>query len=91
MATQLLAAGPNAASSASFVLAAGESTNIFLKGEEGGTLAEMVAVEIQDDANGWTQIAMLGTALFGVNVAGPGTFRVRRLDGLQRNIGVSRG
>lgn len=91
MATELIPIGANAANSADFDLADGAAANVFLKGEENGTSNEMVVIEMKDEAGGYTVIATLGTSLFGVNIAGPGTFRARRLDGLGKTIGVSRG
>jgi hypothetical protein len=91
MATELLPVGTNAAVSPDFTLADGATANLFLKGEENGTAKDLIAIEIQDDAGGYAVIDYLGTGAFGRNVTGPGTFRVRRVDGMGKNVGVSRG
>jgi hypothetical protein len=88
MATEILATGKTSASTADITLDVLESANLFLKGGDPYT-NEMAAVEIKDDAGGYTEIAMLESSQRGVSVVGPGIFRVTRRNGIM--CGVCRG
>jgi hypothetical protein len=72
MATNLLSAGTDAASSSEFTLASGESTSIVIR----ETVVVSLLIEQKDEAGAFTQIYELksGSAV----LSGPGTFRVRR-------------
>lgn len=87
MATSLLATGSTSASSASFVLAAGESASLLLVG--GSSPDTRVAVEMQASDNSWVEIASLNTRGSSHVLQAIGTFRVTRPAG--RTCGVDRG
>lgn len=88
MATQLLAAGTTAASSADFTLAAGESATLALKGPDANDFQfNAVVIEMKDDAAAYWPIGKLNGPQV---LAAAGTYRVRRIVGLA-NVGVFRG
>ena len=86
MATQLLAVGTTAATSAAFTLADGASATIAIKGT---TKQAPLYVEMQDDAGAWQTVGDL-SADGGRVINGPGTFRLRR-EANTGNIGAFRG
>lgn len=93
MSTVLLASGTTPATSSDFILAAGETANLFMFDAAGPQLPQSAAVQIQikDTINSeYYNVGRLDNNLPSASLPGPGTFRVSRL-ATEVAVGVGRG
>lgn len=78
--TQLLSIANTAASSNSFVLAAGEVATVFLVPPEGVYVREQVRADIEIQSSvGWVSVGALTKRMRGCSISTPGTYRVTRV------------
>jgi len=83
MATELIATGTTAATSADFDVTDPVTVFLKLKGDElrGDRMSMQAFVEIKDSDDGYNPVGVLGANVSAVVIAGPGTYRVRRAAG----------
>lgn len=88
--TQLLAIASGPATSADFVLAAGESATIGRKDGNPPSINanSVIAVQIKDDAGAYWDMQLLSGEKVVAVITGVGTYRVRRVSGA---VGAFRG
>jgi hypothetical protein len=89
MATELIAPGTGAASSADFTLADGETATIAIASTGSVRWAAKALVELKAGANVYNPAGKLGRGVVNCQVSGPGVFRARRLAGTV-NFGIYR-
>lgn len=78
--TQLLPIANTAASSASFVLAAGDVATVFLVPPAGAYVPEHVRADIEIQSSvGWVSVGALTKRMRGCSISTPGTYRVTRV------------
>jgi hypothetical protein len=93
MATELLAAGNTAATSSTFVLAAGDSATILLKPAAGTATVPLqagVVIEAEDSGSRWIPHQTVKGSEASFVLTAEGTFRVRR-PAQTFSVGVDRG
>jgi hypothetical protein len=79
MATQLLALGTAAATSADFTLAAGDVAHIHLRGSSPPAVPQgTVSIDVKGDDNSYTEVHRLTERNVACVIDAPGAYRVRR-------------
>lgn len=78
MATELIATGFTAATSADITLADGESATVGMKE---GTVRAIIKIELKDDTGGYNAVGVLDQQRPAVSINAAGTYRLRRIAG----------
>ena len=88
MATELLAVGSTAATSAPFTLAAGEEAHLILRPGPGMDTKSAIGIQVQGADNGWYKLGQLTPLENSRVVCAEGTYRLKRSEGV--NAGADR-